>query len=220
MQSKHFYLWTSLAIIFLFSIILVACNLSDNKNDLEMLPQVVEFPAKSNEKNDYNVFVFENNFTISVTMPEGATIDTAKSLSTEGMIGVFSCIPIINPQGNEVGRVGYNVYDAEQLETLQDDREKAMVIYNQISLGNHYHFTIRDSYETITDTTTWSSALTYIYNDMNCDETTEYSESDYNYGIVSYSKVEPVYIAFDLDKKSFTLEQIKAIAQSISFDFR
>jgi DNA-binding transcriptional MerR regulator len=46
----------------------------------------------------------------------------------------------------------------------------------------------------------------------------EYGESDYNFGVVAYSKTLSVYVAFDLDKTAFTPEQVEAIAKSISID--
>ena len=45
----------------------------------------------------------------------------------------------------------------------------------------------------------------------------DYNEDKYNYGIVSYCKTLPVYVAFDLNRNVFTQEQIETIARSIAF---
>jgi major membrane immunogen (membrane-anchored lipoprotein) len=200
------------AVAFVLLYLLAGCSQSD---DVPENVQTINFPANEDGKTEYSSDIFDTKFSMTVSLPEGMTVDTEQSLFPDGISGAFSNIPIVS-NGNIVGCVGYNTYDIEVL----SGEPKPMVIYNQISLGNHYHFTIRDKYNVVIDDAEIVAATTDVYNDLglSADEAATYAESDYNFGVVAYSKTVTVYVAFDLDKTAFTPEQVEAIAKSISID--
>ncbi|MCL2159186.1 MAG: hypothetical protein FWH48_07255 [Oscillospiraceae bacterium] len=180
---------------------------------------LIAFPANEAGKADYNLHIFDTKFVLSVDLPEGTTIDLDNVLYPDGISGAFSNVAIKNSAGIVVGCVGYNIYDMAQISEISEAEFNPLMIYNQIGLGAHYRFTVREKYEIVNDTDELSTALTDVYNDMDIklEERIDYTEQDYNYGIVSYSKTLPVYVAFELDRNALSPEQIEAIAKSISF---
>jgi len=180
---------------------------------------IIAFPVNEDGKADYNLHIFDTAFTLSVDLPEGVSIDFDSTLFPNGISGVFSNVAIINTDGGMVGCVGYNVYDMAQLSDISEDEFNPLMIYNQIGLGAHYSFWVREKYEVVNATDEWETAITYVYNDLDIspEERMDYTEDKYNYGIVSYCKTLPVYVAFDFKKDVFTQEQIETIAKSIAF---
>jgi hypothetical protein len=177
--------------------------------------QTVQFPANEDGKTAYSADIFAAAFSLTVSMPAGMTIDADESLFSDGIPGVFSNLPIVDSNGDKTGCVGYNVFDAQQPDGSSNGAIEPMMIYNQISLGNHYRFTIREKYEVVNDTDTLITAITGVYNDLELPAGKDYTESDYNYGVVAYSKSLAVYVAFDLNKNFFTRDQCEEIAKSI-----
>jgi hypothetical protein len=94
-----------------------------------------------------------------------------------------------------------------------------MMVYNQIALGNDYSFEIRENYQIIADNDKQQTATTTVYNSLELPQGTELPEDNRNYGIVAYSKTQPVYVAIELERGSFTQEQVGQIAKSLSFSF-
>jgi hypothetical protein len=176
------------------------------------LEQVVRFPANEEGKTEYSADVFAAEFSLAVSLPAGIAVDADGSLFPGGIAGTFSNLPIVDSGGNQVGCVGYNVFDSGQA----DGAAEPMMIYNQICLGNHYRFTISEQYEVINDDDTVTTAVTGVYNDLEWPADKDYTEADCNYGVVAYSKTLAVYAAFDLDKNFFTREQCEEIAGSIT----
>ena len=103
---------------------------------------------------------------------------------------------------------------------MPEDEIEPLMIYNQIGLGNNYHYTVKQKYEIVNNTEEIQTAITEVYNDLDLrsEERGNYTEEEYNFGIVSYCKTLPVYVALDLDREAFTPEQVEGIAGSISFD--
>ncbi|MDR3310913.1 MAG: hypothetical protein LBS90_06155, partial [Oscillospiraceae bacterium] len=180
---------------------------------------LVAFPANEDGKTEYSAAVFDAAFRLAVVLPDGMTIDSGKSLYPDGISGTFSNIPVLGANGIAVGSLGYNIYDPDALAGVPAAEFSPMMVYNQIGLGAHYSFLINEKYDVVSDTGALATATTYVYNDLafsgNGSASGNYGEADYNFGIVSYSKTLPVYVAFDLDRSSFTPEQIDAIAKSI-----
>jgi len=179
----------------------------------------IDFPANEVGRAEYNEHIFSTEFTLTLTLPPEIAIDSDKSLDG-GIIGTFSNIPILNEKGDTVGCIGYNVYDAEMLVGIPEDEIDPMMIYNQISLGNHYQFAVKRKYDVVNNTEEFLTAISEVYNDVNLSpaDRGKYSAEDYNYGIVSYCKTLPVYVALDLDREAFAEDQIENIAESILFD--
>ena len=196
---------------------ITACGSVENDTNVNYK---ITFPTNEDEKTEYNSKIYGTEFTIIITLPEGITIDINNSYA-DGISGAFSNTPVINSDGDIIGCVGYNFYDAEQVAEGTDGDIPPMMIYNQIGLGSHYFFMVNDKYDIVSDTEKHTTAITYVYNDLfrleQNGQTTEYGEDDYNYGIVSYCKGIPVYIALDLNRNNFTSDEIAKIAKSISF---
>ena len=180
---------------------------------------LIAFPINEVGKADYNLHIFDQAFTLSVDLPEGISLDFDSTLFPEGILGVFSTVAIVDTEGSMVGCVGYNIYDIEQIANIPEDEFNPLMIYNQIGLGAHYRFGVREEYEIVSSTDEWETAITFVYNDLDIspEERANYTEEKYNYGIVSYSKELPVYVAFDFSRSAFTQAQIEAIAKSIMF---
>jgi hypothetical protein len=203
------------AVAFVLLYLLAGCSQSD---DVPANVQTINFPANEDGKTEYSSDIFGTKFSMTVSLPEGITIDYKQSLFPGGILGAFSNIPIVS-NDSIVGCVGYNIYDAEG-SFSQSGEPNPMAIYNQISLGTHYRFTIRDKYNVVLDDAAIVVATTDVYNDLDRSPgyVPEYDASDYNFGVVAYSKTLSVYVAFDLDKTAFTPEQVETIAKSISID--
>lgn len=201
------------------AVALLAASCSKAEKQSDGVDYSIDFPANEVGRAEYNEHIFSTEFTLMLTLPKGITTGDDK-LPNEGIIGTFSNIPILNDEGDTVGYIGYNVYDAEMLIDIPEDEIDPMMIYNQISLGNHYQFAVKHKYDVVNNTDEFKTAISEVYNDVNlCPaDRVNYSAEDYNYGIVSYCKTLPVYIALDLDREAFTQEQIEDIAGSISFD--
>ena len=199
------------------TLMLTSCSKAEQKTD--RVDYSIDFPANEVGRAEYNEHIFSTEFTLTLTLPRGITIDAGKP-AEEGIVVTFSNIPILNDKGDTVGCIGYNVYDAELIRGLPEDEIDPMMIYNQISLGNHYQFAVKNKYDVVNNTEDLQTAISEVHNDVNLsqEERGNYSAEDYNYGIVSYCKTLPVYVALDLDKEAFTQEQIVDIAGSISFD--
>jgi hypothetical protein len=204
----------------------------DNLDETNLLPPdanadgyvnvFIDFPANEVGKSEFNTDIFNTKFTLSVSMPDGKTInaDIIPDLDI-GISGAFSNVPIYDENGGIAGYVAYNTYSPEIISGLSGEEIDPMMIYNQIGLAAHYSFTVKDRYDIVSDNDSFTTALTDVYNDLNFiphrQDGEEYNEGNYNFGIVSYSKDIPVYVAFDLYKNAFTLEQVEEIAKSISF---
>jgi hypothetical protein len=184
-----------------------------------VLRYFIAFPANEAGKSGYSLHIFDTAFVLSVDLPAGVTIDADPVAAPDVISGAFSTVALINASGDIVGYLGYNIYDMEQLAEIAADEFNPLMIYNQIGLGAHYRFTVREKYNVVNDTEALTTAITDVYNDMALapPDRMNYTEDDYNYGIVSYSKTLPVYVAFDLSRDAFTPEQIAAMAGSVAF---
>lgn len=214
-KSKKAYILAVLAA----AVALLAASCSKAEEQSNGTDYSIDFPANEEGRAEYNEHIFATEFTLRLTLPEGMTIETDKLLG-RSIVGTFSNVSILNDTGATVGHVGYNLYDAEILLGIPEDEIDPMMIYNQISLGNHYQFAVKNKYDIVNNTEEFKTAISEVYNDVNlCPaDRVNYSAEDYNYGIVSYCKTLPVYVALDLDREAFTQEQIEDIAGSISFD--
>lgn len=179
----------------------------------------IYFPANENGKTVYSLSIFDKQFLLSISMPNVLTIDEHGTAPDDAILGAFSNIPIIDERGNVVGYIGYNIYDIKQLQENVDaeGEMRPMMIYNQIGLAAHYRFTIIDNYDIVSDTDDLTTAVTNVYNDMNMSPTEKmaYNEDDYSWGIVSYCKTYPVYVAIQIDRDALPLVSIIKIAESI-----
>jgi beta-lactamase regulating signal transducer with metallopeptidase domain len=157
-------------------------------------------------------------FGVNFVMPMSVSVG-GNSENPPVMPGTSDCRDLINKDGEKVGCVGYNVIDYEQYLEDPTDELDPMMVYSQIALGGDYFFEIRDNYNIVVDNDRMQTAATFVFNSLSDMPgiASEQELSERNYGIVSFSKVLPVYVAFEFEKSVFTDEQIAAIAASLEF---
>ena len=113
---------------------------------------------------------------------------------------------ILNEDKDLVGVAGYNKY-----EVYEGAENEPAAIYNQIALGNDYHFDVRETYKVINETKTGATAVTDVYYSATVND----GKEKRNKGIVSYNKDMLVYVAFEFDQERITDEQLESVAKSI-----
>lgn len=164
----------------------------------------VSFPEDLSERNENNAAVFDiDTFSLSFELPDGWAVDPAADLRTYDCPGLFSKAGIRNEKGILAGIVGYNIYDG-----AEDDPR---VVYNQIALGNHYQFDVRDSYKVVKAAPAGITARCTVYRSA---QMTGGSEAA-NHGIVSCNKELGVYIAMELFSGGNSDDQMTGIAESV-----
>lgn len=164
----------------------------------------VSFPGDLSEKNEYNASVFGiDTFSLSFVLPDGWAADPDADLRAYDCPGLFSKAGIRNEKGILAGIVGYNIYDG----TENDPK----IIYNQIALGNHYQFDVRDSYKVVKDALEGTTAQCTVYRSAQITGGTETA----NHGIVSCNKELGVYTAIELFGGELSDDQLTDIAESV-----
>ncbi|GHV11388.1 hypothetical protein FACS1894219_02440 [Clostridia bacterium] len=180
------------------------------------------FPISEIGKTDDNASVFEiAPFTISVDLPTGWSLKEAE-INQEGLhtlySGAFSVVDFYDRSGAFVGSAGYNTF-----EVAEDSEYLPAEVYNQIGLGNDYHFVVRDEDEgefiqLEPNGTTYTAVTDVIYSDAFVKGLTDDSgEAFINKGILSYDRTKHVYVAFEFASDVFTQEELEEIAASIVF---
>ena len=173
-------------------------------------PNAIVFPVSDNAKTEHNAFVYDiESFALSVQLPENWSFwERSPEVVYLHLImdAVWSVLDIFDENNELVGAVGYNVY--EEYEDAEDDPR---AIYNQIALGNHYHFDVRDSYTAIKETETGTTAMADVYYSAQFNA----GEEKYDKGILSYNRDLLVYIAMEFESGWITDEQLRSIAESV-----
>jgi hypothetical protein len=209
-----------LACVVIFTILtFAACSGSTAPNSGAATPpqsnnQTVTFPANDKEKTEFNASIYEiAPFDLSVELPNGWTLkerESAAGFDTDIAIqGVWSVLDIFDENGGHAGAVGYNTY-----EPYQGAEDVPQAIYNQIALGNNYHFDVRDSYTAIRETASGVTAAADVYYSASINNGAEKT----NKGIVSYNKNLLVYVAMEFASDKITDEQVENIAKSIQLE--
>ena len=164
----------------------------------------VSFPGDLSERDEDNAAVFDiDTFFVSFVLPEGWTVNPAADLRTYDCPGLFSKAGIRNEKGILAGIVGYNRYDR-----AEDDPR---VVYNQIALGNHYQFDVRDSYKVVKSAPEGTTARCTVYRSAQMTGGAETA----NHGIVSCNKELGVYIVMELFSGELSDDQLTDIAESV-----
>ena len=169
------------------------------------------FPSGMDEVYDYNAAILErNSFCVSMVLPEGWSVSNVEPGDEKHIyFGLYSIYQIYDENRVKIGSVGYNIIpDDAQGETLTP-----MYIYNQIAIGNNYHFEIRDDYTVVKSTERTETAITRVYLSPQINGS---DEESWNAGIVSYDLDEGVYIGIEL-VEGFE-EDLSIIAESIEID--
>lgn len=182
------------------------CKVSVNKGQGQEAgkPVTVLFPGDFSERNKDNASVLDvGTFSMSFVLPDGWDVDPDADLRTYDCPGLFSKAGIRNEKGILAGIVGYNVYDRAE----NDPR----IIYNQIALGNHYQFDVRDSYKVVKTVLEGTTAQCTVYRSAQMTGSTEAA----NHGIVSCNKELGVYTAMELFSGELSDEQLLDIAESV-----
>lgn len=170
----------------------------------------ITFPVNEEGKNENNADIYNvSPFSIFLELPPGWGIDEKIETHEYDILPVFSKIGIVNQSGRLIGVIGYNIY--KKYEGAEDEPS---AIYNQIALGNAYHFDVRNTYEVIKETVNGTTALSPVYYAATINNGLEKE----NFGILSYNKNYLVYIAMEISREEAADNQIRDIANSIEWN--
>lgn len=158
-------------------------------------------------------------FTLRLTLPQGWFLEkrglTATDITTlrsKEIIGTFLTTYIFNEDGICVGKMGCNYYDL-----YEGEEDNPQAIYNQVALGNHYQFDVRNSYEVICQSDVIETATADV---LYMEPANDGGDTAANYGILSRSREGRVYVALEFESGLVSEEEVLAIAESISFEIR
>lgn len=177
--------------------------------------EIVAFPGSADEKTEYNRQIYEiEPFEVRFQLPEGWSIGSYDPQAVRYLYnGVWSRAGLYDADGNCVGAIGYNIYDADEYVAGEP-----MSIYHQIALGNDYQFNVHGTYTVVKETERYQTATADVYyapgfaDEVGADGTV-------NYGILSCAVGQTVYIALELDRGAVTPGQVQEIAASLEFVF-
>ena len=174
----------------------------------------IAFPTSDTEKTDFNKDIFEvTPFNIQVAFPVGwSTGEFDSQTETYLYSGIWSRIAIYDEEEKCVGAIGYNIFDLDE-----ESEDELMAIYNQVALGNDYHFDVKNSYTVVQKTDVGETATVDVYYSPVL-ATAPNSESTprTNHGILAYNSSALVYVAFEIND-SISEETIASIASSVKF---
>ena len=196
----------NLLIILVTAVFVISCG-SSSGGDVATLT----FPVDDYAKAEFNTRVYaEEPFSVSLTLPNGWSVKKQEMVEDKfKLLSTFSKYNILNEDKVLVGIVGYNKY-----EVYEGAENEPAAIYNQIALGNDYHFDIRETYKVINETKTGATAVTDVYYSATVND----GKEKRNKGIVSYNKDMLVYVAFEFDQDRITDEQLESVAKSIEIE--
>lgn len=159
-------------------------------------------------------------FKVEMMLPSGWSVSGANpdvkeiaNLATPEISGAFFTTYIFDGDGICVGKMGCNYY-----ELYEGAEDNPQAIYNQVALGNHYQFNVHDTYEVVRADDTIETGMADVLFDF--ESANAGGIQGINHGILSRSKetTNQVYVALELEKELVTEEEVKAIADSISFE--
>ena len=193
----------NLLIILVIVVFVISCARSSEGNVVTLT-----FPVDDYAKTEFNTRVYaEEPFSVSLTLPNGWSVKKQEMVEDKfKLLSTFSKYNILNEDKVLVGIAGYNKY-----EVYEGVENEPTAIYNQIALGNDYHFDVRETYKVINETKTGATAVTDVYYSATVND----GKEKRNKGIVSYNKDMLVYVAFEFDKESITDEQLESVTKSI-----
>ena len=193
---------------------LTGCNAAiGNQKAKDSYEQLhVTFPLSDAERTELNRAIFEiTPFEISFQLPKGWNIGNYDAETGYLYNGAWSRVGLYDAEENCIGAVGYNVYEPNEAIT-----DEPMSIYSQIALGNDYQFNVHETYTVVKKTDQHQTAMVDVYYAPSF--TDKAGEDDAtNYGILSQSLKQAVYVAFELAHKALTSEEVAEIANSIEF---
>ena len=192
-----------LLLILITVVFVVSCGRSSGGNVVTLT-----FPVDDYAKTEFNTKVYaEEPFSVSIALPNGWSVKKQEVVEDKfKLLPVFSKYNILNEDKVLVGVAGYNKY-----EVYKGAENEPAAIYNQIALGNDYHFDVRETYKVINETKTGATAVTDVYYSATVND----GKEKRNKGIVSYNKDMLVYVAFEFDQERITDEQLESVAKSI-----
>lgn len=203
----------STAIILMAIVVLTAgCVQPQNR-------QPATFPAYSLGRTEDNKEIYDIElFKVNIVMPTGWHYQQRKHDKPEGegmfpVGGVWTVLDIMNADGKNVGAIGYNIFDPDEVGTLPQG------IYSQIALGNGYHFDAQrepdGAYRVVSSTSETETAVTKVYYSAQFAEGIGLpAEEKTNIGVLSYNSRLKVYVAMEIDA-SIDPKQVEEMAESI-----
>ena len=184
----------NLLLILITVVFVISCARSSEGNVVTLT-----FPVDDYAKTEFNTRVYaEEPFSVSLTFPNGWSVKKQEMVEDKfKLLSTFSKYNILNEDKVLVGILGYNKY-----EVYEGAENEPAAIYNQIALGNDYHFDVRETYKVINETETGVTAVTDVYYSAAVND----GKEKRNKGIVSYNNDMLVYVAFEFDQERITDE--------------
>lgn len=159
----------------------------------------------------------ETSFELSLQLPKGWSAEEIDPrMPATGIFAVESVLTRAHGYrffcgGAYVGSLLCDRYEAQP-------GEPNWAIYAQLVYGNQYSWDTILSYKTISENAELSIATTEVSYSSSAARANGLGDQEIeNLGLLAYSKLAPVYIAFEIDRSRLSARQLTAIAKSVSF---
>ncbi|MGN8774731.1 hypothetical protein, partial [Candidatus Weimeria sp. HCP3S3_B5] len=119
---------------------------------------------------------------------------------------------IVDGDGNVIGQIGIQLIDEGYKLPEKPETSDLMALYNQVSLGNDFHFDVHDSYIEVRNDTTEIVGTTDVYISPAINSDTE----EHDYGILAYKRGDSCYLGIILLRDAVTAEQWKDVARHVT----
>lgn len=143
------------------------------------------------------------------TIKEGTKNEGSPDLDVSSLMDTKS---IIDGDGNVIGQVGIQLIDEGYKLPENPETSDLMALYNQVSLGNDFHFDIHDSYLEVRNDATEIVGMTDVYISPAINNDTE----EHDYGILAYKRGDSCYLGIILLRDAVTAEQWKNVAEHVT----
>lgn len=173
---------------------------------------VLNFPAYQEGRTEYNGSVYDvKPFALRLDLPAGWTAALPPAEEREASAAGFTPVYLM-ADGQVKAVVSYNTFQLYEEEIPLEDFYKT--VYPFLRLGSLYRW---DTYTPIASSQTAETALsTVFYNEpVEGQDAAAWPEVSVP-GILSYDKERLVYIAIQFSDDSLSLEQLRAMAKSVS----
>lgn len=189
----------------------------------------VSVPDGSNTENDDSEYIDSETFSFTDaqgkkyslttdvalekgwTIKEGAKHEGTPDLDVSPLMDTKS---IVDANGNVIGQVGIQLIDEGYKLPENPETSDLMALYNQVSLGNDFHFDVHDSYLEVRNDTTEIVGTTDVYISPAINNDTE----EHDYGILAYKRGDSCYVGIILLRDAVTAEQWKEVAEHVTLE--
>ena len=179
----------------------------ENTDDAYETAEIV-FPAHELDKTEYNAHIFEiPTFSARLSLPKGWKIGIPADGEKRFSELLWSPVNIYNGNGELMGTIGYNTFEIYDDTT---DENYYRMVYNQIMLGSGVNW--NGGYTPIKTEPGIENAVTkvMVYDYENREETLYPA-------VLAYDENLLVYIGIQFDVDAVTEQQLRDIAESVTF---